>query len=83
MIESTLTNYMNRVSVFVARDAYQEVVWLDVTIDQRLVVDRLYASNLRRWEQRSASVGLSGCRRAGAAATTPSADRMPGAINVV
>ena len=41
-----LTDYMNSVSILVTRDAYQKVVWLDVTIDQRFVVDRLHAGNL-------------------------------------
>ena len=42
----TLTDYMNSVSILVTRDAYQKVVWLDVTIDQRFVVDRLYTGDL-------------------------------------
>lgn len=37
---------MDCVSIFVTRDTDQEVVWLDVAIDQRFVVDRLHASNL-------------------------------------
>jgi hypothetical protein len=36
---------MNCVGILVTRDAYQKVVWLDVAIDQRFVVDRLHASN--------------------------------------
>ena len=43
---ATLTDYMNRASALVVRDADQEVFWLDITMDQRLVVDRLYATDL-------------------------------------
>lgn len=52
----TLTDYMNCVGIFVARDTDQEVVRLDVTIYQRFVVNRLYASNLHNEENRSAPV---------------------------
>ena len=51
---SILTDYMNCVSVFVARNTNQEVVWLDITIDQRFVVDRLHACNLQDGNNRLA-----------------------------
>lgn len=37
---------MDCVIVFVTRDTDQEVVWLDITVDQRFVVNRLNASDL-------------------------------------
>ena len=49
---------MDRVSVFVTRNTDQEVVWLDVTIDQRFVVDRLHASNLYDGKDGSAPAKL-------------------------
>ena len=42
----TLTNYMDSVSVFLTGDTDQEVVWLDIAVDQRLVVNRLDAGDL-------------------------------------
>lgn len=41
-----LTDYVDRVGVFVTRNADQEVVWLDIAVDQRFIVNRLNATNL-------------------------------------
>jgi len=49
-----LTDYVNCVSIFMTRNTNKEVVWLDVTIDQRLIVNRLDSSNLHDWKNVSA-----------------------------
>lgn len=37
---------MDCVSILVVGDTNQEVVWFDITVDQRFIVDRLNARNL-------------------------------------
>ena len=41
------TNYMDGVSVLGGRNTNQEIIWLDVTVNEGLVVNSLNACNLK------------------------------------